>query len=258
MRHHRFWPLLVPCLLAGALWEAPSASAATPGVLARTQWRLVEFQSIDDAQGTQRPDMPSRYVLRLDADGTATLWINCNRVTGTWVAQPAGNDTRRRSGQPMSGTFKFDHFPERAEACATPGMEEAMLSHTPQVRSFTLKQGRLHLGLAADGGVYVWARDGTAAPSGVGKPAAPPAPAATQAQPASTMQDWQVTRRVNLREQPSTQARVLALLPPGTRMQRAECQSAEGREWCRVRVQSGGEGFVATEYLQPVPANARR
>ncbi|MDX2219351.1 MAG: SH3 domain-containing protein [Burkholderiales bacterium] len=252
MRHQCLWTSMFACLLAGELWEGSIAHAATnPSGLAKTQWRLVEFQTTEDARVTRRPDEPSRYVLRLDADGTATFWLNCTRSTGTWNAKPERMGPGRAAGQPISGTFRFDHFPERLEACATPGLEAAVLNHAPKVRSFTLKQGRLQLGLAADGGVYVWARDGTAAPSGTDQSAA--APAAQQAASA-----WQVTRRVNLREQPSTQSRVLALLPSGTRMQRGECQAAEGREWCKVTIPSGGEGFVAAEYLHPVQADARQ
>lgn len=276
MRHQRLWPSFCAFLLAGAWWDVSWARAvnATSG-LAKTQWRLVEFQSMDDAQGTQRPTAPSRYVLRLDADGTATLWLNCDRVTGTWEAQPAGNSAKRAPGQPLSGKFEFDHFPERTKPCPKPGLEETMLRHTGKVRSFMLKQGRLHLSLVADGGVYVWARDtitaaGTAtAAAATDASASPTTPSTTPAtapatsttatpaparEPAASRPEvWQVTRRVNLREQPSTRSRVLALLAPGTRMQRGACQPAEGREWCRVTVQSGGEGFVAAEYLRQLP-----
>lgn len=275
MRHQR----LVPCLLLGASLEiAPAMAADGHGVaapaagawlrvsnppaprptklLANTQWRLVDFQFSDAGQPAPRPDKPSRHVLRLDADGTATLWLNCNRVTGTWLAQPAG----KASAGTAAGVFRFDHFPTRVLPCAAPGMEEAMLRQVPNVRSFTLRQGQLELGLMADSGQYVWSRDASAGANADAAPTAKPAPApaAAQNQPANAAQSWQVKRRVNLREQPSTQSRVLALLPAGTRMQRGECQSAEGREWCMVTVASLGEGFVAAEYLQPVPANARR
>lgn len=253
MRHHRLGPRFLPCVLAGALLCDAIKLAAEPGsapaalksnVLANTQWRLVEYQSMDDAQGTQRPDTPSRYVLRLDADGVATIWLNCNRVTGTWLAHPVGPAAGRDAG----GRFEFGQMPSRAADCPTPGMERSMLRQLPNVRSFTLKQGRLHLGLIADRGVYVWSRDSTAAA------ATPTAPKQAPEKPAArtNAEAWQVTRRVNLREQPSTQSRVLMVLNAGTRLARGACQAAEGREWCRVAVQSGGEGFVAAEYLRPM------
>lgn len=288
MSRHRFLPSL---LLGASLGAGPAVavtadaqsstassirktqSAVPPrprvtGVLANTQWRLVEFQSMDDSQGTQRPDAPARYVLRLDADGTATMWLNCNRVTGTWLAEPTGKANKVAA----SGRFEFGHINPRAKPCPSPGMEQNILRQATNVRSFVLKDGRLNLALMADGGIYVWSREGTAAAGA--KPAtraatkpvsSPPAtqPRETQARPSSApaaatqTQLWQVTRRVNLREQPSTQSKVLALLPPGTWLSRGDCQAAEGREWCRVSVQSGGEGFVAAEYLQATKPAAR-
>jgi hypothetical protein len=284
MGHHRLWP----AFLMGALWADSVACAATASdvgertaghwvkvgnpvsnptprvsnVLANTQWRLMEFQSTD-GQAARRPEAPSRYVMRLDSDGTATLWLNCHRVTGSWIAQPAG----KSSGRDAAGRLEFSHIPSRASPCPMPDMEENLLRQASNVRSFTLKQGRLHLGLA-DSGIYVWSRDGT---TSVTAPSVTPPPAAAApknspqatARPAPTPQaaataagGWQVTTRVNLREQPSTQSRVVALLSPGTQLVRGECQTAEGREWCRVTVATSGEGFVAAEYLKPVPATA--
>lgn len=275
--------LLWPALLVGVMWGASTGGASTGSnpekpapenwlkanlppprvvnVLANTQWRLVEFQSMDDAQGTRRPESPARYVLRLDADGTATLWMNCNRVTGSWVAEPAGKSAGREAG----GKFEFSHVPERTKPCPRPGMEENMLRHMPRVRSFVLKQGRLHLAVMADSGFYVWSRDAAAATKASSNPATNPDTASPAAEKiverpapaaATTGSNWQVTRRVNLREQPSTQSRVLALLNAGTRLVRGECQAAEGREWCKVTVPAGGEGFVAAEYLKASSAKA--
>lgn len=45
---------------------------------------------MDDAQGTTRPDDPSLYTMTLNADGTASLRLNCNRATGSWTAEPSG------------------------------------------------------------------------------------------------------------------------------------------------------------------------
>ena len=65
-------------------WGVAAASVApgelidrqTPQILAGTAWRLVEFQSMDDAVGTVRPDDPSRYTMRLKGDGTVALRLN--------------------------------------------------------------------------------------------------------------------------------------------------------------------------------------
>jgi hypothetical protein len=61
-----------PSERAGAVPESgsPAAEAGAPeSPLAGTQWRLVEFRSVDDATGTVRPEDPSLYTLRLNADG---------------------------------------------------------------------------------------------------------------------------------------------------------------------------------------------
>ncbi len=54
--------------------------------LAGTDWRLVEFQSMDDVTGTVRPEDPSLYTLRLKADGTQ--YVEHERVPGE--TQPEG------------------------------------------------------------------------------------------------------------------------------------------------------------------------
>ena len=41
--------------IAAALAVSTASAAAPPSALAGTHWRLVEFQSMDDAQGTTRP-----------------------------------------------------------------------------------------------------------------------------------------------------------------------------------------------------------
>lgn len=52
--------------------EAPVAQAGLEG----TEWRLVEFQSMDDAQGTTRPDDPDKYTMKLTADGRAAFRLD--------------------------------------------------------------------------------------------------------------------------------------------------------------------------------------
>ena len=74
-----------------ALWGAQGlaagdASSSVP--LAGTEWRLVEFQSMDDRQGITRPGEGSLYTMWLHGDGTVAMQLNCNRATGTWSAAP--------------------------------------------------------------------------------------------------------------------------------------------------------------------------
>jgi heat shock protein HslJ len=123
----------------------------TDNPLAGTAWHLVEFQSMDDATGTVRPDDPSLYTMRLSRDGTVTMQLNCNRARGTWSVEP-GSDT-------VSGRFKFGSLAATRALCPPPSMDESIMAQSKFVRSYLLKDGKLHLSLMADGGIYVWTPD---------------------------------------------------------------------------------------------------
>ena len=125
-----------------------STAAAQSGGLTDTEWRLVEIQSMDDAQGTKRPQDPSQYTMRLGPDGTATLTLNCNKATGTWTSEPAGDGT--------SGTFSLGPLAATLAACPPPNYDEQISAQAQYVRSYLLRDGRLYLSLMADGGIWVW------------------------------------------------------------------------------------------------------
>jgi len=133
--------------------SSPKAAKATSeGRLTGTDWRLVEFQSMDDATGTLRPDDPSLYTMRLNADGTVAMRLNCNRATGTWSAEP-GSDA-------SSGRFAFGPLAATRAMCPSPSMDEHIVTQSEFVRSYLLKENRLYLSLMADGGIYAWERQG--------------------------------------------------------------------------------------------------
>jgi heat shock protein HslJ len=141
--------------LAAACAADPQTGAGDEGTgsgneLAGTSWRLVEFQSMDDAVGTTRPDDPALYTLTLDADGTAALRLNCNRASGTWTAAPTGDGT--------SGGFTFGPLAMTRAFCPPPSMDQSIAAQAEFVRSFVLRDGRLYLSLMADGGILVWER----------------------------------------------------------------------------------------------------
>lgn len=125
---------------------APEGASESP--LADTEWRLVEFQSMDDAQGTTRPDDPSRYTMKLNGDGSVNMRLDCNTANGTWSSKP-GTD-------PSSGTFEFGPLASTRAMCPPPSMGEQISSQAQYVRSYLLKDGRLYLSLMADGGIYAW------------------------------------------------------------------------------------------------------
>lgn len=127
---------------------APPAAAASANPLAGTEWRLVAFQSMDDAKGTARPSDPSLYTMRLGADGTVNMRLNCNRANGSWKATP--------SADPSNGQFEFGPLAGTRALCPPPSMDEQITTQAGFVRSYLLKDGRLSLTLMADGGIFVW------------------------------------------------------------------------------------------------------
>jgi heat shock protein HslJ len=136
--------------------EPTSASAAPvpPAALAGTRWRLVEIQSMDDTIGTTRPADRSRYTLDLGADGTATMRLDCNRATGRWSATSVADSA--------SGAFRMGPLAMTRAMCPPPSLDTRIARDMASVRSYLLKDGRLHLSLMADGGIYTWEPDPTA------------------------------------------------------------------------------------------------
>lgn len=124
----------------------PDATSASP--LSNTEWRLVEIQSMDDAQGITRPEYPSRFTLNLHGDGRVSLRLDCNRATGTWWAE-AGAD-------PASGRFELGPLAANRALCPPPRLDERITAQAEYVRSYLLEDGRLYLSLMADGGIQVW------------------------------------------------------------------------------------------------------
>jgi heat shock protein HslJ len=128
--------------------SAAETAAGSDNPLAGTNWRLVEFQSMDDATGTIRPDDPSLYTMHLNADGTVNMRLNCNRANGSWSAEPGADGE--------SGRFEFGPLATTRALCPPPSLDEQIAAQADYVRSYLLRDGRLHLSLMADGGIYVW------------------------------------------------------------------------------------------------------
>ncbi len=208
------------------------ASAGSRSLLAGTSWRLVEIQSMDDAVGIVHPRDPWAYTMRLNGDGTVRMRLDCNRANGTWSAEPSGNGE--------SGRFEFGPLAGTRALCPPPSLDETITSQAEFVRSYLLKDGRLHLSLLADGGVYSWE------PLDSGVPSDPEG---------GGPRNWEVTgvtRALNLREQPSTTARIVTRLAPHAILDNLGCRPAEGRVWCDVQPLGGGpRGYVAGEFLDP-------
>jgi heat shock protein HslJ len=205
--------------------------------LADTKWRLVEFQSMDDTVGTLRPENQSEYTMRLNGDGTVNMRLNCNHANGTWSAE-ASSDT-------ASGRFELGLLATTRALCPPPSFDESIAAQAEYIRSYLLKDGQLYLSLMADGGIYVW-EPNTGESSATGVPAAPED---------GGPRNWEVTgvsSALNLREQPSTTASIVATYAPGTILDNLGCQWDEGRIWCDVQQLGGGpRGYVLAKFLKP-------
>lgn len=117
--------------------------------LARSAWKLVAIQSMDDTQGTQQVARPERFTLRLDLDGRARLRIDCLQASTGWTSAP--------SGSPGSGSLTFGPLPAIRKTCGPASLDRRVLRDLPHVRSYLLRDGRLYLSLMADGGILAWA-----------------------------------------------------------------------------------------------------
>jgi heat shock protein HslJ len=140
--------ILAGCGGTGAKADSPQETETPESLLANTDWRLVEFQSMDDSVGTKRPSDPSLYTMRLNADGTVHMRLNCNRATGSWSAEP--------SADPSNGRFELGPLAATAAVCPPPSMDELITAQAEWVRGYLLKDGRLYLSLMADGGIFAW------------------------------------------------------------------------------------------------------
>lgn len=129
-----------------------AACAGTPephplATLAGTAWQLHAIQSMDDAQGTTRIAEPQRFTIRFEAEGRASLRLDCNRGMGSWQAKPAGDGT---------GTLTFGPIAATRALCPPPHLDEKLARDLAYVRGYLMKDGKLFMTLMADGGIYEW------------------------------------------------------------------------------------------------------
>jgi hypothetical protein len=64
--------------------------------------------------------------------------------------------------------------------------------------------------------------------------------------------------RVNMRAEPSTEARLLARLPNGTRLRNRGCREVEAERWCQVEPAEGPGGWIAARFLRHAAAAPSR
>ncbi|MGD8678088.1 MAG: SH3 domain-containing protein [Chromatiales bacterium] len=224
-------------VITGLLISSVTFAAEQPGPLAGSEWQLVEFQSMDDAIGTIRPDDPSLYTMRLGADGIVSMQLNCNRATGDWLAEPSADGS--------GGSFRFGPLAATSAFCPPPSMDERITKDAGYVRGYLLKDGNLYLSLMADAGIYAW--EPLAVNSGESDDYASPDDGGPR--------NWQVSgisTALNMRAEASLQAKVLKRLPDGAILDNLGCEKIGEITWCDVQEFGGGmRGYVSANFLKP-------
>ncbi|MFO0157408.1 MAG: META domain-containing protein [bacterium] len=131
------------------MWAGGCTSPTLPPpTLAGTSWQLLAIQSMDDRQGTLTEADPSRYTHSFGRDGSAVMRLDCNRASAPWKLTPGP--------EASSGSLTFGPVAATRARCPPPSIDARVLRDLPDVRSFLLRDGRLHLSLMADGGIYSW------------------------------------------------------------------------------------------------------
>ena len=87
---------------------------------------------------------PSKYTVTFGDDGKAGFRIDCNRGNSTWQVDAAGAE---------SGSMTFGPIAVTKMMCPQPSDDSKVAPALGRVRSYLLKDGKLHLSLEADSAV---------------------------------------------------------------------------------------------------------
>lgn len=106
-----------------------------------TSWQLVEIRTADGQ--VTRPDDPAKYTLEFGSDGRLSARIDCNRGTGTWKEERAGELT-------------LGALATTRAMCPPDSLDDRFVRDLARVQSYVTEEGRLFLNLTADGEVYAF------------------------------------------------------------------------------------------------------
>lgn len=113
--------------------------AAGGGSLAGTSWQLVRFPGSDGR--VLIPDDRRRYTIQFGTDGGLSARIDCNRGRGTWTSATRGE-------------LQLGPLALTRAMCPPGSLHDQIVKDWALVRSYVVKNGRLLISLAADGGTY--------------------------------------------------------------------------------------------------------
>ena len=115
------------------------ASAQSSNALAGTSWKLVKFQTGDDA--TLIPDDGSKYTITFGSNGRATSRVDCNRGSSTWRS-------------PRANELQFGSWSMTRAKCPAGSLHDKIVTEGANVRSYYMKNGHLFLSGMSAGGYY--------------------------------------------------------------------------------------------------------
>jgi heat shock protein HslJ len=124
---------------------AGSSPSTNPVDLTGTTWQLVTIESMaPNEQPSLTVADPSKYTVTFGDDGQASFRIDCNRGNSTWKVEAAGPD---------SGSLSFGPIGVTKMMCPQPSDDSRVATALGWVRSYLVKDGKLHLSLEADSGI---------------------------------------------------------------------------------------------------------
>lgn len=112
--------------------------------LTGTSWQLIDIESMaPNEQPSTEIEQRSDYTVTFGDDGQAGFRIDCNRGNSTW----------KREGEGSSGGLTFGPIAVTKMMCPQPSDDAEVAAALGRVRSYLVKDGKLHLSLEADSGV---------------------------------------------------------------------------------------------------------
>lgn len=115
-----------------------SGSEADTVGLGGTAWRLIKIMSMDDT--VYIPDDPNLYTLSFGSDGSVSVTADCNRGTGSWKSESAGQ-------------LQFGVIAATQAMCLPGSLHDRYMSQFDGVRSYVLEDGHLFLATMADASI---------------------------------------------------------------------------------------------------------
>ena len=118
---------------------AGGQNASAANALAGTSWKLVKFQTGDDA--TLVPADGSKYTITFGNNGRVTSRVDCNRGSSTWKSSRANE-------------LQFGSWSMTRAKCPAGSLHDKIVTEGANVRSYYIKDGHLFLSGMSAGGYY--------------------------------------------------------------------------------------------------------